>query len=99
MPTLEPSATIFEFLDIMKDAPIAPGLRPLQRLLVAAAVEILPQEVRVRLRLEDHGLGRVKSQLVAGIARAANIVPIRAAPPAKASVRIGRSPTFLYVWR
>ena len=99
MPTLEPSATIFEFLDIMKDAPIAAGLRPLQRLLVAAAVEILPQEVRVRLRLEDHGLGRVKSQLVAGIGRVANIVPIREAPPAKASARIGRSPTFLYVRR
>ena len=98
-PTLEPSATIFEFLDIMKDAPIAPGLRPLQRLLVAAAVEILPQKVRERLGLEGHGLGRFKSQLVAGIALVANVVPIRAAPPAKASVRLGRSPAFLYGWR
>ena len=96
MPMLEPSATIFEFLDIMRVAPIAPGLRPLQRLLVAAAVDILPDEVRDRLRLQGHGLGRMKAPLVTALARLANVVPIRAAPPARASVRLGRSPTSLY---
>lgn len=96
MPSLESSGIIFEFLDIMRTASIASGMRPVQRLLVAAAVEILPQKVRRKLLLEDHGLGRLQFHVVNQIARFANILPIRTAPPAKASVRLGRSPTFLY---
>ena len=76
-PMLEPSATIFEFLDIMKDAPIAPGLCPLQRRLVAAAFEILPREVRDRLELEGHALGRGRRHCACCGWR------IRAAPPAR----------------
>jgi uncharacterized protein (DUF2236 family) len=96
MPSLEPSDTLFEFLDIMRTAPIARSMRPVQRLLVAAAVEILPQQVRTKLSLEPHGLGEFKSHLIKGIARVANKLPIRTAPPAKASVRLGKSATYLY---
>ena len=63
---LEPSPIVFEFLKIMGEAPILPApLRPLQRLLVRAAVEIAPAWVRERLQLTGaHGLGAIGQRLV-----------------------------------
>lgn len=48
LPRLTPSPIIHEFLDIMRRAPALPGLaRPLlQPLLIRAAVELIPAEVR-----------------------------------------------------
>jgi len=49
---LEPSPVNFEFLGIMRDAPVFPApLRPMQRMLVRAAVDITPGRVRDRLGL------------------------------------------------
>ena len=50
---LEASPIVFEFLSIMRNAPALPAaLRPLQRLLVRAAVEITPPWVRETLGLD-----------------------------------------------
>ena len=52
-PRLEPSAIVFEFLDILQRLPMLPAIgRPLQRLFVRAAVQCLPGWTRERLGLE-----------------------------------------------
>src|SRR5271165_2920654 len=49
---LERSAIIFEFLQIMRDAPVFPmPLRWMQRMMLRAAVEIVPSWIRERLGL------------------------------------------------
>lgn len=50
---LEPSAIVLEFLQIMRNAPVLPRpLRPMQTLLIKAAVQITPAWVRERLGLD-----------------------------------------------
>jgi len=70
---LEPSPIVFEFLDIMADAPVLPpALRPLQRLIIRGAVEMTPPWVRERVGLSKrYGLGTVEEALLrqAGQAR------------------------------
>jgi uncharacterized protein (DUF2236 family) len=52
-PQLEPSAIVLEFLAIMRDIPLLPApLRGVQALLIAAAVQNLPADIRQRLGLE-----------------------------------------------
>lgn len=52
LPRLEPSAIVLEFLEIMRRVPLLPAaLRPLQSLLIRAAVENVPAPVRERLGL------------------------------------------------
>jgi uncharacterized protein (DUF2236 family) len=49
---LEPSEGVFEFLRIMNESAAFPAvLRPLQRLLVRAAVDLVPEPIRARLGL------------------------------------------------
>lgn len=97
LPGLERSAIVFEFLEIMQRAPLMPWvLRPFQRLLVRAAVTLVPLPARQRLGLGDlvlSGAGLAVAQ-VAG--RLADRIPVPDAPPAQASIRIGRDPAFLY---
>jgi uncharacterized protein (DUF2236 family) len=51
-PLLEPSDIVQEFLAIMRDVPVLPApLRGLQPLLIAAAVQTLPTDIRDRLGL------------------------------------------------
>ena len=51
-PRLEPSDVVLEFLAIMRAVPLLPApLRAAQRLLIAAAVQTLPAELRDRLGL------------------------------------------------
>ncbi len=79
-PTLERSLTVFQFLDIMNKPPLVPrSLRPVLRLTVRAAVDVVPDHV-------------AWSKLAGQIS---DRVPIRA-PPAQASIRMGRDPMFLY---
>jgi uncharacterized protein (DUF2236 family) len=50
---LEPSDIVLEFLAIMRSMPLLPGpLRPLQGLLLRAAVQALPADIRERLGLD-----------------------------------------------
>ena len=54
---LERSDIVFEFLSIMRSAPILPLLlRPLQALLVRAAVDLIPDWAQQLWRLDGHGL-------------------------------------------
>jgi len=96
LPTLEPSPALGEFLQIMRSTPILPGpLRPLQRLLVRAAVEILPPQVRRRLLLGEDGLRRGERLAVQSLARLAGRIPLPSSPPAQARrrMRAGRQPS------
>lgn len=96
MPHLEPSPTAFEFIEIMRTTRILPGAGPMQRVLIAAAVDLLPPAARERLELHDHGLSWGAGPIIAAIAKLADKMPIRSAPPAQASIRLGRPATFLY---
>jgi len=89
LPTLEPSATLGEFLQIMRSTPILPApLRPLQRLLVRAAVEIVPPQVRQNLRLGDAGLRPGERLAVNALASLAGRIPLPSSPPAQARRRM-----------
>ncbi|WMT86575.1 oxygenase MpaB family protein [Pelagibacterium sp. 26DY04] len=97
LPDLEPSPIVFEFLGIMNRALILPApLRPMQRLMIRAAIDIVPAEVQERLGLEGRGLSAPERSVVRFIARLADRIPILDAPPAQASIRMGRPADFLY---
>lgn len=96
-PALERSEIVFEFLDILRHAPIMPWpLRPLQRLLIRAAVDLTPLSVRRTLGLEKHGLSAKQRWLVQLIAAGADGLKLRSAPPAQASLRMGLPADQLY---
>lgn len=95
-PKLERSDIVFEFLDIMRAAPLLPSRR-LQRLLVRAAVEITPDWARALLGLgAEHGLRRGERTLLKALGAAAERVVLAEAPPAQACVRLGLPATHLY---
>ena len=89
-PTLERSEIVFEFLDILRHAPIGPlPLRPIQRLLIRAAVDMTPPSIRRRLGLEGQGLSPVQRRLVGLMGRAANKLRLPTSPAVQASIRMG----------
>lgn len=97
-PRLGPSATLIEFLRLMRAAPLLPsGLGWIQALLIRAAIDVVPAALR-----EQSGLGSAdrlrgwERGLLRGMAKAADRVVLRAAPPAQACVRLGLSPAYLY---
>jgi len=90
-PGLEGSAILADFLRIMAEAPILPAsLRPLQRLLVRAAVQITPEPVRSLPQLRGRGLGFGEATLVRALARGAALLPLGDTPPAQAARRLGK---------
>ena len=90
-PMLEGSSILDEFLRIMENAPIVPApLRPLQRLLVRAAVDMTPEPVRSQPQLRGRGLRPGEAQLVRGLARMAALLPLGDTPPIQAARRLGR---------
>lgn len=96
-PTLERSEIIFEFLTIMRRAPAMPWpLRPFQRLLIQAAVDIVPTDLQVGLGLQGLGLSPLQHRIVRYAGRVADRIPLLTAPPAQASIRMGREPDALY---
>jgi len=91
-PGLEGSAILADFLRIMAEAPILPApLRPLQRLLVRAAVEITPEPVRSLPQLRGHGLRFGEATLVRALARGARLLPLGDTPQAQAARRVGKA--------
>lgn len=89
-PKLEPSATLDEFLAIMDKVPALPRLgRPLQRLLVGAAVDLIPPAIARTLRLEGRGLSGWQRPLVQATAGAADRLLLRNWPSALAACRLG----------
>jgi uncharacterized protein (DUF2236 family) len=88
-PGLEGSAVLADFIRIMGEAPILPApLRPLQRLLVRAAIEIAPEPVRSLPQLRGHGLRLDEATLVQALARGAGLLPLGDTPPAQATRRL-----------
>ena len=89
-PKLEPSPILFEFLAILARAPILPApARPLQRLLLAAAIDLLPDDIAARLRLAGRGLAAWQRPPVRAIARLADRLPLRSSPAVQTSLRLG----------
>jgi uncharacterized protein (DUF2236 family) len=95
---LERSAIVFEFLDIVSKAPVLP--RPLlwmQRMLVRAAVEIVPTWVRTRLGLDErHGLRPLDGSTVRMLVALADRVVLPGSAPAQSCVRLGLPSAYLY---
>jgi uncharacterized protein (DUF2236 family) len=95
-PKLERSEIVFEFLDIVRAAPILP-VRSLQLLMVRAAVEVTPAWARTTLGLGPHcGLGRGGHAVLHALGRLSDHVVIEGAPPAQACVRLGLPADYLY---
>jgi uncharacterized protein (DUF2236 family) len=94
---LEPSDTIVEFLAIMRRAPILPAAaRPLQGLLVAAAISLLPQQLAARLGLPGDGIKAWQRLPVRALAQIAGRIPLAGSPPVEASRRLGVAADPLY---
>ena len=95
---LEPSPVVFEFLDTMSNAPIFPArLRPAQRMLVRAAVEMTPGWVRERLGLTaGHGLRGWERSLVRQMGGLSDRVMLRSGPAVQSCLRLGLPADHLY---
>jgi len=88
-PQLEGSQIVADFMRIMGTAPLLPApLRPLQRLLVRAAVEITPEPVRSLPQLQGRGLRHGEAALVRALARMAGLIPLGDTPPRQAARRL-----------
>lgn len=88
-PGLEGSDILADFLRIMAKTPILPApLRWLQRLLVRAAVDIVPEPVRSLPQLRGRGLRTGEALLVRLLGRAARLVPLGDTPPLQAARRL-----------
>lgn len=90
-PKLEPSPILFEFLDIMRRAPILPpGARLLQPMLVRAAIGILPGWTRDFLKLGRRwDLAQAELHLLRRAARFAQTLRLDSSPAAQACLRLG----------
>jgi uncharacterized protein (DUF2236 family) len=95
---LERSEIVFEFLRIVRRAPILPRIaRPLQGLLIRAAVDITPGWVRDRLGLgPEFGLRRWQRPFIALLARGADRLLLRSSPAVQACRRLGLPDDHLY---
>jgi uncharacterized protein (DUF2236 family) len=95
---LEPSPIVFKFLEIMAQTPaFPPSLAWLQPLLVRAAVDLLPDWVRVRLELtEQHGLRRRERWMVQLAGALADRIVLKECPAAQSCIRLGLPATYLY---
>jgi uncharacterized protein (DUF2236 family) len=95
-PELQPSPIVQEFLSIMTHEPVLPALaRPLQALLVRAAVDVTPDWLRERLQLDRAGLGAVGRAILPRLGVAADRLLLRDSPSAQACARVGLSEDYL----
>ena len=95
---LSPSPVLEEFLTIIQSVPLLPPpLMPLQRMLVRAAIEIVPPNYRVRTNLGPNwGLRPWETRMVRRIGALADTFPLLSLPPAQACLRIGLPTDYLY---
>lgn len=88
-PSLQAHPILSEFLDIMSNAAIFPApLRPLQKMLVKAAVDITPQPVRSLKPLQGYLLRGWERTLIRSLGWLAQRLPIPQLPPAQARQRM-----------
>jgi uncharacterized protein (DUF2236 family) len=95
---LEPSPIVFEFLDIMRDVAAFPTpLRPMQRMLVRAAVEMTSEWVRQRLGLTTaYGLRPWEKPLVRQVGSLSDKIMLRSSPAVQSCLRLGLPADYLY---
>ncbi len=95
---LERSDIIFEFLAIMKRAPVLPPfLRPAQRFLVRAAIDLTPEWARSLLGLTArHGLPPWQRAFVRQAGAFADRVILQSSPAVSACRRMGLPADYLY---
>ena len=95
---LEPSPIVFEFLDLIREAPVfPPSMRPLQRLLVRAAVEMTPGWVRERLGLgAEYGLSGWQVPLIRWAGVLSDRILLRSSPAVQSGRRLGLPADYLY---
>jgi uncharacterized protein (DUF2236 family) len=95
---LERSDVVFEFLAIMRSGPILPLLlRPVQDLLVRAAVDLTPRWARTILALDGHGLHAWEGGLVRRIGGLADRLVLDSNPAVQACRRLRLPSDYLYV--
>jgi uncharacterized protein (DUF2236 family) len=95
---LAASPVVFEFLGIMEQVPILPApARPFQRVLLKAAVEILPAWVRERLGLGRHwSLTLMERLFMHASTQVSESLLLRSSPAVQSCRRLGLSDTYLY---
>ena len=94
---LDRSEIVFEFLRIMRRAHFLPSRR-LQRLVVRAAVDIVPQWTRALLGLDARfGLRFGEGAMLSAMGWAGEHAVLADAPPAQACVRMGLGARVLYL--
>lgn len=94
---LEPSPIINEFLAILHDAPAFPAsFRGLQRLLIRAAVDIVPGDLQHQLQLDGHGLRPLEGTLVRSICGLADRVLLNTSPAVQSCRRLRLPADYLY---
>ena len=94
---LERSDILFEFLAIMRSAPILLPLRPVQPLLIRAAIELTPHWLRTIVGLTDHGLNAWEAGVVRQIGAFADRLVLETNPAVQACRRMRLSANYLYV--
>jgi uncharacterized protein (DUF2236 family) len=94
---LERSGVVQEFLEIMVRTPVLPRpLRPLQPLLIRAAVDLVPPPIRKTLELGPRrGLAPWQRPLVRGAAHLADRLLLRSHPAVQACRRLGLPDDYL----
>jgi uncharacterized protein (DUF2236 family) len=98
---LEPSPIVFEFLDVMQRVPLAPRpFRPMQALLIKAAVELVPAPIRQHLGLgERWSLRGWQRRIVRRMGGAADRLLLRSSPAVQSCRRLGLPDDYLYTQR
>jgi uncharacterized protein (DUF2236 family) len=92
------SDIVFEFLAIMRSAPILPLLlRPMQYLLVRAAVDLIPRWARTILGLDGRGLRRWEAEPVRQAAAFAERLVLECHPAVQACRRMRLPADYLYL--
>ena len=96
--TLESSPVLLEFLDIMERTSLLPyPFNRMQRMLVKAAVAILPTSVHEQLGLKERWrLGSWERPLIAQLGILADRTMIRSSPAIQACRRMGLADDYLY---
>lgn len=97
-PALEPSPVLQEFLTIMRTVEIAPPpLKPIQSLLVRAAIDLVPADLRRRLDLcADQGLRPWERPMVRFAGSLADRIRLDGSPAVQACRRLGLPANHLY---
>jgi uncharacterized protein (DUF2236 family) len=97
---LKRSKIVFEFLAIMRSAPILPPLlRPVQHLLVRAAVDLTPRWLRTIVGLDEHRLRTWEAVLVQQAGAFADRLMLESNPAVQACRRLRLPPDYLHVYR